>query len=237
MAGHSKWANIKHRKSKQDAAKGKIFTKLIREITVAAKQSSDINTNSQLRLAVDKALTQNMTRDTIDRAIKRGVGGGDDTHVEEIFYEGYAAGGVAVLVQCLTDNRNRTAGEVRHTFAKHGGNLGSTGCVSHLFKQRGLLCFPPKSDEDQIMQLALDTAEDITTNDDGSIDVFTTPENFTKTKEILEKAKITPVVAEISMIASIQVALDNETSEKVMGLIDALEDLDDVQNVYFNADV
>lgn len=237
MAGHSKWANIKRHKGKQDAAKGKIFTKLIREITVAARQGSDANSNPRLRLAVDKALSQNMTRDTIDRAIKRGIGDTNEAHMEEIFYEGYAAGGVAVLVHCLTDNRNRTAGDVRHAFTKHAGNLGTTGSVSYLFKQRGLFCFPPKSDEDKIMQIALDTAEDITTNDDGSIDIFTTPENFTKTKAALEKARIIPVVAEISMIATTQVSLDKETSDTVMGLINALEDLDDVQNVYFNADI
>ncbi len=236
MSGHSKWANIKRHKGKQDAVKGKIFTKLIREITVAARQGSDANTNPRLRLAIDKALAQNMTRDTIDRAIKRGTGGADDTHMEEIFYEGYGAAGVAVLVHCLTDNRNRTAGDVRHAFTKHGGNLGTTGSVSYLFKQRGLLCFPPKSDEDKIMEITLDTAEDITTNDDGSIDIFTTPENFAKTKAALEKAKVIPVVAEISMLPATQVALDKETNETVMGLIDALEDLDDVQNVYFNAD-
>ncbi len=237
MAGHSKWANIKHRKGKQDAVKGKIFTKLIREITVAARQSPDIGTNSQLRLVVDKALSHNMPRDTIDRAIKRGAGSDDDSNVEEIFYEGYGAGGTAFLVHCLTDNRNRTAGEVRHAFTKHGGNLGTTGSVAYLFKQRGLLCFPPKSDEDKIMQVALDTAEDISTHDDGSIDVYTTPENFSKTKEALEKAGFTPIVAEVSMIAVTQAALDKETSEKVMSLVDALEELDDVQNVYFNADV
>ena len=237
MSGHSKWANIKRHKEKQDAAKGKIFTKLIREITVAARQGSDTNANSRLRLAVDKALAQNMTRDTIDRAIKRGVGGGEDAHMEEISYEGYAAGGVAVLVHCLTDNRNRTAGDVRHAFTKHGGNLGTTGSVSYLFKQRGLVCLPSQSDENKIMEITLDTAEDITTNDDGSIDVFTAPENFAKTKAVLEKARIVPVVAEISMIAATQVALDKVTSETVMGLIDALEDLDDVQNVYFNADI
>ncbi|CAL7960439.1 putative transcriptional regulator YebC [Gammaproteobacteria bacterium] len=237
MSGHSKWANIKRHKEKQDKTKGKIFTKLIREITVAARQDPDANANPRLRLAVDKALAQNMTRDTIDRAIKRGAGGDEDTHMEEISYEGYAAGGVAVLVHCLTDNRNRTAGDVRHAFTKHGGNLGTTGSVSYLFKQRGLLCLPPKSNEDKIMEITLDTAEDITTNDDGSIDVFTAPENFAKTKAALEKARIVPVVNEISMIAAIQVALDKGTSETVMGLIDALEDLDDVQNVYFNADI
>ena len=237
MAGHSKWANIKHRKSRQDAAKGKVFTKLIREITVAARNSSDINSNSQLRLAIDKALSHNMTRDTIDRAIKRGSGSTEDSNVEEIFYEGYAPGGTAVLVHCLTDNRNRTAGEVRHAFTKHGGNLGTTGSVSYLFKQRGLICFPPESDEDKIMQIAIDTADDIVTNDDGSIDVFTTLANFIQTKTALEKAGLAPIVAEVSMIADIQTTVDQETGNKIMGLVGRLEELDDVQNVYFNADI
>lgn len=238
MAGHSKWANIKHRKSKQDAAKGKIFTKLIREITVAAYKGSDINANSQLRLAVDKALAQNMSRDTIDRAIKRGSTETDAANVEEIFYEGYGASGVAILVQCLTDNRNRTAGEVRHAFTKHGGHLGTTGSVSYLFKQKGLICFPPESDEDKIMLIALDaSAEDVIKHDDGSIDVLTAPEDLTKTKVALEKVGLVPQIAEVSMIAATQVTLDKETSAKVMELIDALEELDDVQNVYFNADI
>ena len=238
MAGHSKWANIKHRKNKQDAAKGKIFTKLIREITVAAKQSQDISANSRLRLVVDKALAQNMTRDTIDRAIKRGVGEDGDAHMEDILYEGYAVGGVAVLVQCLTDNRNRTAGEVRHMFTKNGGNLGTSGSVAYLFKQLGIICFPPGSDEDKIMQVSLDAgAEDIINNDDGSIEVTTTPESFTRVKGTIEKSGLKSVAAEISMLPSIQVSLDKETSLKVMSLIDDLEALDDVQNVYSNADI
>jgi YebC/PmpR family DNA-binding regulatory protein len=237
MAGHSKWANIKHRKGKQDAVRGKIFTKLIREITVAARNGADLDMNSHLRLAVDKAFSHNMPRDTVERAIKRGSGGLDGANVEEINYEGYATGGVAFLVHCLTDNRNRTAGEVRHAFTKHGGNLGAAGSVSYLFEQRGLICFPPESDEDKIMQIVLDTAEDINTHDDGSIDVYTLPENFTKTKEAVEKEGIVPVVAEISMIAEIQNKLDKDAGEKVMNLVDALEDLDDVQNVYFNADI
>ncbi|MBU0744988.1 MAG: YebC/PmpR family DNA-binding transcriptional regulator [Gammaproteobacteria bacterium] len=238
MAGHSKWANIKHRKTKQDAAKGKIFTKLIREITVAAKQSQDISANSRLRLAVDKALSQNMTRDTIDRAIKRGAGDENDAKMEDILYEGYAHGGVAILVQCLSDNRNRTAGEVRHMFSKHGGNLGTSGSVAYLFKQSGIICFPPESNEDKIMQVALDAgAEDVINNSDGSVEVITTLENFAKVKDAMESSGLEPVEAEISMLASIQVALDKEASIKVMGLIDALEGLDDVQNVYSNADI
>lgn len=238
MAGHSKWANIKHRKGKQDAVKGKIFTKLIREITVAARQGGgNIEDNPRLRLVVDKALAQNMPRDTIDRAIKRGAGGLDEANVEEIRYEGYAPGGVAVIVMCMTDNRNRAVAEVRHAFTKHGGNLGTDGSVSYLFKQRGLLCFPPGSNEDKIMQVALDSgAEDVITNEDGSIDVLTSPEDFTKVKDAMEKEQLKSVAAEVSMIASTQVAVDTETGEKVLHLLETLDELDDVQNVYSNAD-
>jgi len=238
MAGHSKWKNIRARKDKQDAVKGKIFTKLIREITVAARQGADIAANSRLRLAVDKALSCNMTRDTIDRAIKRGVAGGaDDGNLVEVRYEGYGAGGVALIVNCMTDNRNRTAGEVRHAFTKHGGNLGTEGSVSYLFKQCGLLCFAPNTDENKIMQIALDAgAADVNVNDDGSIDVLTAIEDFAQVKEAMEREKLIPEVAEISFIASNHVALDQEHAEKIMRLIAALEDLDDVQNVYSNAD-
>ncbi|MFA6408978.1 MAG: YebC/PmpR family DNA-binding transcriptional regulator [Gammaproteobacteria bacterium] len=237
MAGHSKWANIQHRKSKQDAKKGKIFTKMIREITVAARQGGggDPNSNSRLRLAVDRALGSNMTRDTIDRAIKRGIGEDADVALEEIRYEGYAAGGVAVIIDCLSDNRNRTVAEVRHAFSKHGGNLGATGSVSYLFKQRGVLCFPPGSNEDKIMQIALDAgADDVVANSDGSVDVFTTQEDFPKVKMAMEKAGLQPGNAEVTWIASTECEVDNETAEKVTNLIDVLEDMDDVQNVYTN---
>jgi YebC/PmpR family DNA-binding regulatory protein len=238
MAGHSKWANIKRRKGKQDAIKGKIFTKLIREITVAAKQGQDVVTNFKLRLAVDRALAGNMSRDTIDRAILRGFGKDNDSVMEEVFYEGYAPGGVAVLVQCLTDNRNRTAGEVRYAFTKHGGNLGSNGSVTYLFKQQGIICFSPGSNEDKIMQVSLDAgADDVVVGIDGSIEVTTTTESFAKIKSAVEKSGLKAVDAEISMLPSIQVTLDRETSLKVVDLIDALEELDDVQNVYSNADI
>lgn len=238
MANHSKWANIKHRKNKQDAVKGKIFTKLIREITVAAKQSQDLNTNSKLRLAIDKALTNNMSRDTIDRAIKRGSSAEDTVPMEEIFYEGYAFGGVAILVQCLTDNRNRTAGEVRHLFTKHGGSLGTSGSVAYLFKQCGIIYFAPGNDEDQIMQVALDAgAEDVVSNDDESIEVLTTIETFTKVKTAIADSGLVMVDDEIMMLASTHIKLDQETSLKVVELIDALEALDDIQNVYSNAEI
>lgn len=237
MAGHSKWKNIRFRKGKQDAAKGKIFTKIIREITVAAKQGADINTNSRLRLVVDKALSQNMTRDTIDRAIKRGVGNADDSNFSEVRYEGYGASGVAIIVNCMTDNRNRTVGEVRHAFTKHGGNLGTDGSVSYLFKQCGILGFPVGTDENQVMQVALDAgAEDVTVNDDGTIEVLTAAGDFMQVKDAMEKSKLKPEFAELSFIASNQVMVDKETGEKVLRLIDALEDLDDVQSVYSNAE-
>lgn len=237
MSGHSKWANIKHRKGKQDAMKGKVFTKLIREITVAARQSAILADNPRLRLAVDKALDQNMTRDTIDRAIKRGAGGDEDANLAEVRYEGYGPGGVAIIVNCLSDNRNRTVADVRYAFTKNGGNLGTDGSVSYLFKQRGLLCFPPGNDENQIMQIALDAgADDIITNDDGSIDVLTTPEDFQTVKTAIEKAGLKPEVSELTMMANTQVTLDQETAEKITVLIDTLEELDDVQNVYSNAE-
>jgi len=238
MSGHSKWANIKHRKGKQDAVKGKIFTKLIREITVAARQGGDdIDSNSRLRLAVDKALGNNMPRDTIDRAIKRGAGGLDATTVEEIRYEGYAPGGVAIIVHCLTDNRNRAVGDVRHAFTKHGGHLGTDGSVAYLFNQRGLLCFQPGSDENKIMQVAIDSgALDVVTNEDGSIDVTTAPEDFATVKLATEKAGLKSDVAEISFIPDIYVKIDKEHEEKITNLLEVLEELDDVQNVYSNAE-
>lgn len=238
MAGHSKWANIKHRKGRQDARRGKIFTKLIRAITVAARVSGDITANPSLRLAVDKALAENMTRDTIDRAIARGVGGADDANVEEIYYEGYGPAGVAVLVECLSDNRNRTVAEVRHAFTKMGGNLGTDGSVAYLFSKQGVITFAPESDEDKIMEVALDAgADDIQNNEDGSIDVLTAPESFSAVKDELETSELYPENAEIAMLPATEVTLDQEEAEKVLRLIDMLEDLDDVQNVYHNADI
>jgi YebC/PmpR family DNA-binding regulatory protein len=239
MAGHSKWKNIQHRKNKQDARKGNVFTKLIRAITVAAKRGGgDVNANPNLRLAVDKALIQNMSRDTIDRAIKRGVGDEDAAQVEEVMYEGYGASGVAVLVECLTDNRNRTVAEVRHAFTKCGGNLGAGGSVAYLFSKKGVITFAPKSDETKIMDVALDLgADDVINNDDGSIDVMTSPENFSKIKDGMIAQKLQPANAEVAMLPANQIALDNESAEKVLRLIDMLEELDDVQNVYTNADI
>ncbi len=236
MAGHSKWANIRHRKGAQDARRGKIFTKLIREITVAAQGGADITANPRLRTAVDKALSNNMTRDTIDRAIKRGAGDVDTDNFEELRYEGYGAGGVAVMVDCMTDNRNRTAGDVRHAFSKKGGNLGTEGSVAYLFTKQGILSYPAGSDEDLLMELALEAgAEDVVVHDDGSMDVITTPEEFVNVKEAMIAAGLAPENADITMTPGTTVELMLEDAEKVMAMIDMLEDLDDVQNVYTNA--
>ena len=238
MAGHSKWANIKHRKAAQDAKRGKIFTKLIREIVVAAKMGgADLDSNPRLRDAVSKALSANMKKDTVENAIKRGAGAGEGENYDEIRYEGYGPGGVAVMVDCLTDNRNRTVSEVRHAFTKAGGNLGTDGSVSYLFSKVGTLSYPADSDEDQIMEAALEAgAEDVESNDDGSIDVSTVPESLTDVKEAMITAGLVPEIAEVTMKPSTSVDLQLEDAEKVMRLVDTLEDLDDVQNVYTNAD-
>ena len=238
MAGHSKWANIKHRKAAQDAKRGKIFTKIIRELTVAAKQGAIPEDNPRLRAAVDKALAANMKRDTIDKAIARGAGAGEGDNYEELTYEGYAPGGVAVLVECMTDNRNRTVSEVRHAFTKRGGNLGTDGSVAYLFSRCGQIGFEPGLDEEVVMDVALEAgAEDVCTNDDGSIDVTTAFENYLNVKDAMLSEGLEPINAEITMVPSTSVALGKEDAEKVMGLVDTLEDLDDVQNVYTNADI
>ena len=239
MAGHSKWANIKHRKGRQDAKRGKIFTKLIRELTVAAQQGGGVPAdNPRLRLALDKALTANMSRDTIDRAIARGAGNDASDNVEEITYEGYAPCGVALFVEALSDNRNRTAAEVRHAFSKFGGNLGTDGSVAYLFERKGQISFAPGLDEDQLMEAALEAgADDVVSNDDGSIDVFTAFTDYIAVDIALNEAGYKPASSEVVMIPSTTVPLDLEAAEKVMRLIDALEDLDDVQNVHSNADI
>ncbi len=238
MAGHSKWANIRHRKGAQDAKRGKIFTKLIREITVAAKISGDPDANPRLRAAIDKALGANMTKETIERAVKRGAGGTEGDNYDEIRYEGYGPAGVAVMVDCMTDNRNRTVSEVRHAFSKRGGNLGTDGSVAYLFTKQGIISYGPGADEDKIMEVALEAgAEDVVTNDDGSIDVVTTPENFVDVKEAMIAAGLEPENADITMTPSTTVNLGLEDAEKVMALVDMLEDLDDVQNVYTNMEI
>jgi YebC/PmpR family DNA-binding regulatory protein len=240
MAGHSKWANIKRHKAKQDAKRGKLYTKLIREITVAAQLSGgDANANPRLRAALDKALEANMTRDVIDRAIKRGVGGMEGENVEEVRYEGYGPGGIAVMVDCMTNNRNRTVGEVRHAFSKNGGNLGTDGSVAYLFKKQGQLTFAPGIDAERLMETALEAgAIDILVNDDKSAEVIAAPDDFLTVKATLIKQGFQPEHAEVTMIAATNVAIaEKDMAEKVMGLIDALEDLDDVQEVYSNADI
>lgn len=238
MAGHSKWANIKHRKAAQDAKRGKVFTKIIREIVVAAKSGGpNPEDNPGLRAVIDKALGANMKRDTIDKAIARGAGTGEEDNYEACTYEGYGAGGIAVLVECLTDNRNRTVAEVRHAFTKRGGNLGTDGSVAYLFTRTGLLSYSD-GDEEQIMEAALEAgAEDVVSNDDGSIDVSTAFEEFLSVKEAMIAAGLTPDHAEVTMLPSTSVELDKAGAEKAMGLVDMLEDLDDVQNVYTNADI
>ncbi|MDH5326342.1 MAG: YebC/PmpR family DNA-binding transcriptional regulator [Gammaproteobacteria bacterium] len=238
MAGHSKWHNIQHRKGAQDAKRGKLFTKLIREITVAARTGGgDASSNPRLRAAIDKALSANMTRDTVDRAIKRGSGQLDADSYEEILYEGYGVNGVAVLVECLTDNRNRTVAEVRHAFNKYGGNLGTSGSVAYLFSKVGLLSYAC-GDEDAIMEAALEVgAEDVVVNDDGSIDVLTSAEDFMVVKDAMVAANWPPQQADIIMQASIQVDLGLEDAQKFVKMVDLLEDLDDVQKVHTNADV
>jgi YebC/PmpR family DNA-binding regulatory protein len=239
MAGHSKWANIKHRKAGQDAKRGKIFTKLLREITVAVKSGGpDAGTNPTLRTAVDKALGSNMRRDTIDNAIKKASGAQEGANYEEVRYEGYGPGGTAVMVECLTDNRNRTVSDVRHAFTKAGGNLGTDGSVAYLFTKTGILSYAEGVDEDALMEAALEAgANDVITNDDGSIDVMTSPEDYLAVKEALIAAGFAPDNAEVTMQASTQTELDSEDAEKMLRLIDRLEDLDDVQNVYSNADI
>ncbi|MGD2075090.1 MAG: YebC/PmpR family DNA-binding transcriptional regulator [Gammaproteobacteria bacterium] len=239
MAGHSKWANIQHRKKAQDAKRGKAFTKLIREITVAARAGDpDPAANPRLRLAVDKALSANMTKDTIERAIKRGSGAQEGENFEEVRYEGYGPGGVAVMVDCMTDNRNRTVAEVRHVFTKAGGNLGTSGSVAFQFSATGILSYPSASDEDAIMEAALEAgAEDVVTNDDGSIDVLTRPEDFVGVKEAMIAAGFEPEAAEVTMRAANSTPLDRENAEKMVRMLERLEDLDDVQNVYSNADI
>lgn len=239
MAGHSKWANTRHRKAAQDAKRAKIFTKIIRELTVAAKSGGGPEDNPKLRTIIDKALAANMKRDTIDKAIARGAGGSDDDNYEQVTYEGYGVGGVAVYVECLTDNRNRTVSEVRHAFSKRGGNLGTDGSVAYLFSRVGQISFAPGADEEKIMEVALETgAEDVQTHDDGSIDLTTAFEDYLTVKEAMIAAGLEPAMAEITMIASTQVPITTkEDAEKTLALIDMLEDLDDVQNVYTNADI
>ncbi|MCY9854052.1 YebC/PmpR family DNA-binding transcriptional regulator [Vibrio mediterranei] len=239
MAGHSKWANIRHRKAAQDAKRGKIFTKLIREIVVAAKEGGgEPENNPRLRAAIDKALSNNMTRDTVNRAVSRGAGGEGDDNMETVIYEGYGPGGTAVMVECMTDNRNRTVSGVRHAFSKAGGNLGTDGSVNYLFDKKGVISYAPGLDEDEVMEVALEGgADDIETGDDGAIDVYTTPADFGAVKDALDGAGYQAANAEVTLVPSTKAELDETTAPKLLRLIDALEDLDDVQEVYHNGDI
>ena len=239
MAGHSKWANIQHRKKAQDAKRGKLFTKLIREITVAAKMGGgEIASNPRLRLAVDKAKAQSMPKDNIDRAIKRGSGEMDGAEFHEIRYEGYGPGGTAVMVDCMTDNRNRTVAEVRHAFSKFGGNLGADGSVGYLFNHVGLLFYPAGCDEDGIMEAAIDCgAEDVVIDEDKSIEVLTDPADFEAVRDAMIAAGFEPESAELTMRAATSAALDPDDASSMVKMLEMLEDLDDVQNVYSNAEI
>jgi YebC/PmpR family DNA-binding regulatory protein len=237
MAGHSKWANIKHRKAATDAKRGKIFSRLIREITVAAKLGgSDATSNPRLRLAVDKAMDNNMPKDTIERAAKRGAGEQEGVNYEEIRYEGYGINGAAVIVDCLSDNRTRTVAEIRHAFTKHGGNLGTDGSVAFLFKHCGQIVFAPGTDESKLIEVGLDAgAQDIVDNDDGSIEVITGLHEFVAVREALAKAGLKPGFAEVTMKPTTEVLLSGDDGARMQKLLDDFESLDDVQNVYTNA--
>jgi YebC/PmpR family DNA-binding regulatory protein len=237
MAGHSKWANIRHKKERMDAKKGKAFTRLIKEITVAARLGgADPSLNPRLRLAIDKAAEANMPKDNVERAIKRGSGDLEGVSYEEVRYEGYGTAGAAVMVDCLTDNRTRTVADVRHALAKHGGNLGTDGSVSFLFKHCGQFVFGPGTDEDKLMEAALDAgAEDVLTNEDGSLEVICAPADFQKVRDALNKSGLKPELAEITMKAVSETVLAGEDASKMQKLLDAIESLDDVQEVYTTA--
>jgi YebC/PmpR family DNA-binding regulatory protein len=239
VAGHSKWANIQHRKKAQDAKRGKLFTRLIREIVVAARAGgSDLDANATLRTAVDKAKGQSVPKDAIDRAVKRGAGELDGSDYEEIRYEGYGPAGIAFIVDCLSDNRNRTVAEVRHAFTKAGGNLGQTGSVAYMFSNLGVLLYSPEHDEDVIIEAALEAgAEDVIVADDGSIEVLTSPEDYLQVKQVLTDTGLEPEESDLTMRASTNNLLDVDDGAKVVRLIDMLESSDDVQEVYYNAEI
>jgi len=237
MAGHSKWANIKHKKAATDAKRGRIWTRLIKEITVAARLGGgDIPSNPRLRLAVDRAADANMPKDNVNRAIQRGTGGLEGANYEEIRYEGYGLNGAAVIVDCMTDNRVRTVAEVRHAFSKFGGNMGSEGSVAFLFKHCGQMRFAPGTSEDALMEAALEAgAEDVLADEEGGFEVITDPHEFSRIREVLEKAGFAPALAEVTMKPSTSTELGGDDAAKMQKLLDALENLDDVQEVYTNA--
>lgn len=237
MAGHSRWANIRHRKDRADAKRGKVFTRVIKEVSVAAKLGGgDPGMNPRLRLALARAQEANVPKDNLERAIKRGTGELEGVAYEELRYEGYGAAGAAVMVDCLTDNRTRTVGEVRHAFAKHGGNLGTDGSVAFLFKHCGQFVLAPGTSEDRVMEVAVDAgAEDVLTNDDGSVEVICAPGDFEAVKGALAKAGLTPAFAEVTMKPTTEIALKGDEAARMQRLLDALESLDDVQEVYTTA--
>ena len=238
MSGHSKWANIQHRKGRQDKKRGKLFSKLIREVTVAAKYGSDPSANPRLRVAIDKAKSQSIPKENIDRAISRGSGEEEGFNFEEVTYEGYGPGGAAILIECMTDNRNRTVAEVRHALSKFGGNLGSDGSVSYLFEKVGLMTLTAVNNRNQTMEIAIDAgAEDIESNEDGSIEIITNPTDFLNVKESLVAEGINPEIAEVTMRASVSVSIGVKHAESMLKLLDVLEDLDDVQAVHSNAEI
>jgi YebC/PmpR family DNA-binding regulatory protein len=237
MAGHSKWANVQHRKNRQDAKRGKIFTRLIREITVAARLAGpDPDANPRLRLAVDKAYDNNMPKENVERAIRRGTGGLEGVNYEEIRYEGYGVGGAAVMVDCMTDNKTRTVADVRHAIAKHGGNLGGAGSVAFLFRHCGQIVFAPGASEDKVMEAAIEAgAEDVVANDDGSIEVITAPHDFVAVRSALEKAGFKAAFAEVTFKATAENVMKGDEAARMQKLLDALEAIDDVQEVYTTA--
>jgi YebC/PmpR family DNA-binding regulatory protein len=237
MAGHSKWANIKHKKAAADAKRGKAFTRLIKEITVAARLGGgDPGANPRLRLAMDKATDHNMPKDTIERAIKRGSGGLEGVHYDEVRYEGYGISGAAVIVDCMTDNRTRTVADVRHAFSKYGGNLGTDGSVAYLFRHCGQIVFAPGVDEDAVMEAAIDAgAEDVVTHDDGSAEVITAPHDFIAVKDALAARGLAPAFAEVTMKPLSEVEMHGEDAQRMQKLLDALEAIDDVQDVHTSA--
>ena len=238
MSGHSKWANIRFRKAAQDATRGKVFTKLIREITTAARLGgADESSNPRLRAAVAAALSQNMTRDTIKRAVDRGAGGGDGAELETVIYEGYGPCGSAIMVECMTDNRKRTVADVRHCFTKFGGNMGTEGSVGFLFTKKGVISFDT-ADEEKLMEIALEAgADDVVANDDGSFDVYTTPEAFGAVLDAVDAAALAHSNAEVTMVPSTEAQIDKDHAETFIKLVDSLEDLDDVQQVYHNGQI
>ena len=239
MAGHSKWANIQHRKGRQDEKRGRIWTRIIREIMVAARQGGgDLNANPRLRLAVDKAKAANMPADNIKRNIDKATGNLEGVTYEEIRYEGYGIGGAAIIVDTMTDNKVRTVADVRHAFNKHGGNMGTEGSVAFQFKHCGQIIFAPGADEDKIMEVALEAgADDVITDEEGAIEVLTAPNEFEAVKNALEAAGLTPEVAEVTMRAENTIELQGDDAERMQKLLDVLEDLDDVQDVFHNAEI